>query len=119
MPPRKRKVSYPPPRSSKGAPPPPAPIVPRTTIAIDSTATTGRSGLIIGGRVRINGTGLYAGEAATIEQFAGSAIPAAVVRTDAGHTRQVRTIDLEPIAPDAQPARPSQPAPQSDGGPLA
>jgi hypothetical protein len=51
--------------------------------------------------VRIIGTGLYTGEAATIVRFAGNVIPSALVKTEAGRTRQVRTIDLEPIAPDA------------------
>ncbi len=62
------------------------------------TASGGRTGLSVGDRVRISGTGLYAGEAATIEKITGGCIPAALVRTEAGHTRQVRTIDLEPIA---------------------
>jgi hypothetical protein len=51
--------------------------------------------------VRINGTGLYSGEQATIEKLTTGAIPSAVVRTDAGRTRQVRTIDLEPVAAPA------------------
>ena len=42
--------------------------------------------------------GLYAGEAAVIEKLTSGVIPAALVRTEAGRTRQVRTIDLEPIA---------------------
>jgi hypothetical protein len=110
VPPRKRKVTYPPPRSSRGPRPDPTagPIVPRTTVAIDPTAGVGRKGLSIGGRVRIIGTGLYAGEAAVIERFAGSVIPAAVVRTESGRTRQVRTIDLEPIAPES-PSKPAEP----------
>ena len=45
-----------------------------------------------------SGGGLYAGEAAVIEKMATGVIPAALVRTEAGRTRQVRTIDLEPIA---------------------
>jgi hypothetical protein len=48
--------------------------------------------------VRIAGTGLYAGEAAVIERMSGGVIPTALVRTEAGRTRQVRTIDLEPIS---------------------
>jgi hypothetical protein len=36
-----------------------------------------------------------------IERFSTGAIPAAVVRTEAGRTRQVRTIDLQPIAPES------------------
>jgi hypothetical protein len=47
--------------------------------------------------VRITGAGLYSGEAAVIERLASGVIPAAMVRTEAGKTRQVRTIDLEPL----------------------
>ena len=65
--------------------------------SINLSASTGRAGLKIGDRVRINGTGLYSGELATIEKLATGAIPSAVVRTEAGRTRQVRTIDLEPV----------------------
>ena len=36
-----------------------------------------------------------------IEKLTAGVIPAALVRTEAGRTRQVRTIDLEPIARDA------------------
>jgi hypothetical protein len=66
---------------------------------IDVTAGKGRAGLTVGGRVRITGTGLYAGETAVIERLANGVIPSAVVRTEAGKTRQVRTIDLEPVGP--------------------
>jgi hypothetical protein len=74
--------------------------------SINLSASTGRAGLKVGDRVRINGTGLYTGELATIEKLASGAIPSAVVRTDAGRTRQVRTIDLEPVSapPPAQAA---------------
>ena len=51
----------------------------------------------MGDRVRIVGSGLYNGEAAVIEKLPGGVIPTALVRTEAGRTRQVRTIDLEPI----------------------
>lgn len=102
MPPRKRKVSYPPPRTATRQAPPPSVVGDSsynrpTVVSIDLDAASGRSDLAVGDRVRINGGGLYSGEAATIEKFAGGVIPAAVVRTDAGKTRQVRTIDLEPI----------------------
>jgi hypothetical protein len=100
MPARKRKVTYPVARTSKRPSDAPAPVYPRTSIAIDTTAAAGRPGLSIGSRVRITGTGLYVGEAAVIERFAGNVIPAALVRTDDGRTRQVRTIDLEPIPPE-------------------
>jgi hypothetical protein len=68
--------------------------------AIDLNASKGRAGLTVGDRVRITGGGLYAGEAAVIERMTTGVIPAALVRTEAGRTRQVRTIDLEPIARD-------------------
>ena len=38
-------------------------------VAIDVTAGAGRQNLKVGGRVRISGTGLYAGEEATIERL--------------------------------------------------
>lgn len=65
---------------------------------IDLNAGKGRAGLTVGDRVRITGNGLYAGEAAVIEKLVSGVIPAALVRTEAGRTRQVRTIDLEPIS---------------------
>jgi hypothetical protein len=68
---------------------------------IDLSAGKGKSGLAVGGRVRISGTGLYAGEIAVIERLVSGVIPQAVVRTEAGKTRQVRTIDLEPVAAGA------------------
>ncbi len=108
MPPRKRKVTYPPPRTATRQAPPPGIVggdpgyYRPTVVSIDVNAASGRSDLSVGDRVRINGGGLYSGEAATIERFAGGVIPAAVVRTDAGKTRQVRTIDLEPIRRESQ-----------------
>lgn len=101
---RKRKVTYPPAKTAnRPAPatglPTDAPYVRPTVATIDTTAGKGRAGLAVGGRVRISGTGLYAGEIATIEKLTSGVIPSAVVRTEAGKTRQVRTIDLEPVAP--------------------
>jgi hypothetical protein len=109
VPPRKRRTVYPPPRNAvrpprpgepggPGGPPIGEPYVRPTVASINLAASTGRAGLKIGDRVRINGTGLYSGELATIEKLATGAIPSAVVRTDAGRTRQVRTIDLEPVS---------------------
>ena len=73
----------------------------RPTVAtIDPNATTGKAGFSVGDRVRISGGGLYAGEAAIIEKLTTGVIPGALVRTEAGRTRQVRTVDL-----DAAPAR--------------
>lgn len=101
MPAHKRRISYPPPRTAT-RPRPPAgsePGVTRlTVVSIDLAARTGRDGLSVGDRVRILGTGLYSSEIAVIEGFASGAVPAALVRTEAGRARRVRTIDLEPIA---------------------
>ena len=101
---RKRKTSYPPAKTAnRPAPasglPTDAPYVRPTVATIDTNATKGRAGLSVGGRVRIAGAGLYAGEIAVIERLISGVIPQAVVRTEAGKTRQVRTIDLEPVAP--------------------
>ena len=120
MPPRKRRTVYPPPRNATrpprpgepggpGGPPIGEPYVRPTVASINLSASTGRAGLKLGDRVRINGTGLYSGELATIEKLTTGAIPSAVVRTEAGRTRQVRTIDLEPVAAAA--AQPSSQAP--------
>lgn len=99
VPARKRKVNYPvaktaTKRESRGADPN---MLRQGVVAIDLTAGSGKTGLRIGQRVRINGTGLYAGESAVIERFTSGAIPAAFVRTSSGGTRQARTVDLEAI----------------------
>lgn len=102
--PRKRKVVYPPKRSAPSkAPVAPgeAPVVRSSVVAIDVNARRGRDGLAVGQRVRILGSGLYAGEIAVIEKLGGTVVPAATVRTEAGRSRQVRTIDLEPVAAEA------------------
>jgi hypothetical protein len=115
VPARKRRTTYPPPRNA-----PPRPAAPgepggpggpgetpysRPTVAsINLAAGAGRAGLKVGDRVRIVGSGLYSGEIATIDRLTSGVIPSAVVRTEAGRTRQVRTIDLEPV---------SAPAPES------
>ena len=100
----RRKVTYPPPKTANRPAPPTglpddAPYVRPTVAIIDTSAGKGRTGLTVGGKVRITGTGLYAGETAVIERLANGVIPSAVVRTEAGKTRQVRTIDLEPVGP--------------------
>jgi hypothetical protein len=143
VPPRKRRTVYPPPRNATrpprpgepggpGGPPIGEPYVRPTVASINLSASTGRAGLTVGDRVRITGTGLYSGELATIEKLASGAIPSAVVRTEAGRTRQVRTIDLEPVAaaapapsaaaapaaaPAASPASQAAPAISADPGP--
>lgn len=95
---RKRRVVYPPPRSSK-APPAPnrVPINPPTLAVINLEAGHGRTGLFVGLRVTLLGTGSNAGETAVIERLVGGVIPAAIVRTESGKTRRMRTVDLAPI----------------------
>lgn len=98
---RKRKTVYPPAKTATKSAPAvgagPEPYVRPTVATIDLTAGSGRAGLAVGDRVRIAGGGLYSGEAAVIERLVAGVIPAALVRTEAGRSRQVRTIDLEPI----------------------
>ena len=115
MPARKRKTTYPPPRNAAPRPPRPgepggpgspgsdAPYQRPTVASINLSAGAGRAGLKVGDRVRIISTGLYSGEIATIDKLTTGAIPSAVVRTEAGRTRQVRTIDLEPVGPATAP----------------
>ena len=83
--------------------------------SINLSAGAGRAGLKVGDRVRISGTGLYSGDLAIIEKLTSGAIPSAVVRTEAGRTRQVRTIDLEPVA--ASTAAPSLGEPAASEAP--
>ena len=101
---KRRKVTYPVAKThTKGAPRPgaggDAVMFRPNLVSIDVTAGAGRANLRVGGRVRINGTGLFAGEEATILRLVSGVIPAASVRTDAGGTRSVRAIDLEPLTP--------------------
>jgi hypothetical protein len=121
VPSRKRRVVYPPPRTQTRQPrpgepggvggPPAVEYVRPTVASINLSAGAGRAGLKVGDRVRITGNGLYSGELATIDKLAsGGVIPSAVVRTDAGRTRQVRTIDLEPVV-GAAPTAPAGPTP--------
>lgn len=94
---RKRKVNYPPAKTAtRRAPAPtPDPSFERPSLAkINLSAGAGRAGFAVGDRVRVEGSGMYAGEMATIERLSPGVIPSALVRTDSGGTRQVRTIDL-------------------------
>lgn len=130
MPPRKRRTVYPPPRNATrpprpgepggpGGPPLGEPYVRPTVASINLSASTGRAGLTVGDRVRISGTGLYSGDLATIEKLTTGPIPSAVVRTDAGRTRQVRTIDLEPVAATQPPVAQSAPTASAEPAPGA
>jgi hypothetical protein len=100
---RKRKVTYPTPRNKKAPPPTAAePVYVRpSVVAIDLTAGAGGGAFAIGDRVRIVGSGLYSGESAVVESLPGGVIPSALVRTEGGRTRRVRTIDLEKITAQA------------------
>ncbi len=94
---RKQRKAYPPPKTAtkRGRSDGGDTRVRTTVVVIDLNAGAGQANLSIGNRVRIVGGGLYSNETATIESFAGGPVPTARVRTDAGRTRQVRTIDLE------------------------
>ena len=101
---RKRKVFYPPAKTStRRAPEPGSDASPeRPNLAtINLAAGAGRAGFKVGDRVRITAAGLYSGEMAVIERLSTGVIPSALVRTEAGSTRQVRTIDL--VAPTESP----------------
>jgi hypothetical protein len=67
---------------------------------IDLNAGQGQLGLAVGDQVTITGRGLYSGERGVIQRFVGTVIPAAVVRTQAGLVRQIRTIDLQAARPE-------------------
>ena len=105
--PAKRKVNYPPARTATRQPRPAGD--PATTrrgpVTIETDAAKGRAGLKVGDRVRIIGTGMYTGEIAVIEKISNGVISSATVRTEAGRTRQARTVDLQPVgAHDSGPA---------------
>jgi hypothetical protein len=76
-----------------------APIERPNLATINLEAGAGKKGFDVGDTVRIMGSGLYSGETAKIERLTAGVIPSAVVRTDSGNTRTVRTIDLAPAKP--------------------
>lgn len=85
-------------KKTKGTPRPAREqITPPSVATINTKAGLGRPGLAAGSRVTILGSGLYAGEVAVVERLVAGVVPSAVVRTEAGRTRQARAIDLEPI----------------------
>jgi hypothetical protein len=109
---RKRKVTYPVARTATRQPRSTGlagdPSYVRSTVAtINLAALDVRDDLVVGGRVRIGGSGLYAGELAVVETILGGIIPAAMVRTDAGKTRRVRAVDLERVTAERIPAESS------------
>lgn len=68
---------------------------------INVEAAFGKAGFRVGDLVRIQGSGMYSGETATIERLTNGPIPSAVVRTANGNTRHVRTIDLVAVSKTA------------------
>jgi hypothetical protein len=103
--PRKRKTTYPPPKTATRRAPPPGSdaSTERPNLArINLSAGAGREGFSVGDRVRIEAAGTYSGEIAVIERLSSGPIPSALVRTESGGTRQVRTIDLAPVSEDSQ-----------------
>ncbi|HEY6569511.1 MAG TPA: hypothetical protein VIZ22_04435 [Candidatus Limnocylindrales bacterium] len=84
-------------------------MTPATVATINTKAGVGRAEIVPGMRVIIQGTGLYTGETAVVESLVPGVIAAATVRTEAGRTRRVRTVDLAP-APKVT-AEPSGAAP--------
>src|SRR5262245_64151399 len=96
---KRRKVIYPPAKTATSSGSKVSPADARAAAAaarvavINLEAIKGRAGIHQGMRVQI-ASGLYAGELATVESVVGGVIPAAVVRTDAGRARRVRTTDL-------------------------
>ena len=91
----KRKAYYPKPVKRAPAPVGSQESTIRPNLAtINVKAGAGQQGLKVGDRVRIEASGTYSGEIAVIERIAGGVIPSALVRTEGGGSRQVRTIDL-------------------------
>ena len=98
---RKRKVNYPPAKTATRRAPAAgsdASIERPNLATINLEAGAGRTGFSVGDRVRIEAAGLYAGELGKIERLSAGPIPSALVRTDKGNSRQVRTIDLVPAS---------------------
>ena len=117
---RKRKVTYPVARTATKQPRsaglPGDPNYVRSTVAtINLAALDVRDDLKVGHRVKIGGGGLYAGEFAIVESILSGIIPAAMVRTEAGKTRRVRSVDLERVAAEkpATPVVAQIPAPEA------
>lgn len=95
--PKRKQNNYAGSRVAQKRQPPPAPETPedRPSLArINLSAGTGRQGFAVGDRVRIDSTGMYAGQFGVIERLSSGVIPSALVRVEGGGSRQVRTIDL-------------------------
>jgi hypothetical protein len=111
---KRKKQFYPPAKTATKRGPAPgteeSPVRPNLA-TINLTAGAGRAGFSVGDRVRIEASGIYSGEIAVIERLSSGVIPSALVRTEGGGTRQVRTIDLVP-AVKPEPAK-QEPKPES------
>ena len=97
------KVTYPPAKTDNrpahpSGLPDDAPYVRPTVATIDLNAASKVPDFPSGHASGSPGRVFYSGETAVVERLSNGVIPSAVVRTEAGKTRQVRTIDLEPIA---------------------
>ena len=97
----RKRQTYPPARTATKGPPRPGAgpegVQNRPNlVAIDLNAGKGRD-VSVGARMRIAGVSPVAGEVVVIEKVNAGVIPSAVVRNEAGETRHVRTIDLEPV----------------------
>ncbi len=91
---RKRKPYFPPSRGPK-APAPvggPAGYQSTTAVAIDLNAGIGRKDVLVGSRVTILGTGLYAGQVGVVERLFAGGIHAALVRVETGAQRRAQVI---------------------------
>ena len=101
---KKRKDNYAQSRVAQKRQPPPAAgdsLDERPNLArINLDAGMGRAGFHVGERVRIESTGMYAGQIGVIERLSSGVIPSALVRVEGGGGRQVRTIDLVPAPPE-------------------
>jgi hypothetical protein len=96
---RKRKPVYPVARTATSQPRAAvgdSPYARQSVVTIDMRAAAGRDDIAVGDRVQVGGTGLFAGEFAVVESMAKGVIPSAMIRTDAGGRRRVRTVDLQP-----------------------
>ena len=80
---------------------------------INLDAGVGRAGFRVGDRVRIESTGMYAGQIGMIERLSSGVIPSALVRVEGGRGRQVRTIDLVPVPNEGKSAN----KPEADSKP--
>ncbi|HEY2915771.1 MAG TPA: hypothetical protein VGI98_01020 [Candidatus Limnocylindrales bacterium] len=101
---RRRKVVYPPAKtatnSRSAATGTARPGYASGAVTINLEALTGRADIRPGAHVSIS-SGMYEGQGGVVESLVGGVIPVAIVKTDSGQVRRVRTVDLRPQAPSA------------------